>query len=327
MNNNFVLEYLNYVENNLYTFFRLLLGEEYNKKLLKPFIDKYINVRYFNNTIYQKEPEIVNKISKEINNIAKEAIKDNPDYSEAIKNICALFGYILYFDNCIKYNDYNSLINTLFLDDIVKISKDEMTKEKFKAFILETNAKKDGFLKLFKTNDFIVNSTKIYRNIYKEEIDYNFNVSKLYSKNAIETAFKSGIINENRLYALYLMVAQKVLQNAINLNFDDYFIVDFPDSLINKTKKILKYFRVFDLDLLKEHVSILITHKLYLDNTKIINEYINQGYNFCVVIDSSFKGDINSLILFNYVIISVDNKYYDEIMDNKDKLQIKVIRK
>ena len=40
-------EYIKYIDNFLVNYFKLLLGSKYEKGLVKPFIDKYKDVRYY----------------------------------------------------------------------------------------------------------------------------------------------------------------------------------------------------------------------------------------------------------------------------------------
>ena len=62
---NIIEKYIKYVENFLLNYYRLLLNTSYERKMVDPFIDKYIDVRYYNNSIYEKEQNFVERINKE----------------------------------------------------------------------------------------------------------------------------------------------------------------------------------------------------------------------------------------------------------------------
>jgi hypothetical protein len=326
MNTDIVQDYINYIENSLYQYFRILLGNDYEKKLVKPFIDKYIDVRYYNNTIYFKDNNFVDRISKEINIVAKESIKENMNNEENIKNICALFGYILYFDDCLKYKDVNSLVDTLFSDEIITISHEESIKQQFLQFINDNINKKKSFFKLFNTSDFEMVEHKLMKRVYREDINYTFEVSKMYSDYAKDKAFNTGTIAEDKMYVLYLMIVNSILKNAIDLDFSKYYIADFPPSLFVKTKKTMKYLKLMDNELVKDHFSVQISYDTYKNNRKIIDNYINMGYNFALEIDSSFDNDLSGLVLFQYILIRTDSKAYDLIMENANNIKSTIIR-
>ena len=87
-------EYIKFVETFLINYFKLLLGTEYERKLVIPFIDKYLNVRYYNKCVYENEPKFIKRLNKELNSVAKEVITENETKIEKVKNIFALFSYV-----------------------------------------------------------------------------------------------------------------------------------------------------------------------------------------------------------------------------------------
>ena len=97
-------EYIKFVENFLINYFKLLLSGEYERNLIRPFIDRYIDVRYFNKFSFVKEPTFTQKLNKELNNVAKEVMSENEDKVEKVKNIFALFGYVLYIEGNLEFN-------------------------------------------------------------------------------------------------------------------------------------------------------------------------------------------------------------------------------
>jgi hypothetical protein len=64
-------------------------------------------------------------------------------------------------------------------------------------------------------------------------------MSKLYSEYAVEKAFNSDIVTENKVYLLILMISCKILSEIIALDFDNNYIINFPPSLLGKPKQPL----------------------------------------------------------------------------------------
>ena len=125
--------------------------------MVDPFINKYIDVRYYNNSIYEKEQNFVERINKELKLVAKELIVQNQEKTEKIKNIFALFGYILYIDDCLPYTNLKTLLKTLFEDENIKLTYDLETKEKFTELVKNFINQKKEFLKLFNSKELKLN--------------------------------------------------------------------------------------------------------------------------------------------------------------------------
>lgn len=325
MDENIINKYINYIQNSIYKYFEILLGKKYSKNLVKPFITKYISIRYYNDTLYLREGDFVKRFSKELNTIAKDLIKENKESEELIKNICALFGYLFYFDDCISCDDLSELINTLFSDNLITLDYEEDTKKNFKELIKEINNKKEEYNNLFKTNDFEIKLKRIKSKVYLSSIEENIEISKLYSNYAIDTAYNTGVIAEDKIYLLYILLSNQVLNNAIKLDFNTNYIVEFPETLITKHKKTIKYLKALDNDLLKSHIHLMISYESYLENKNIINNYLKEGYNFALKISESFNEDYENLILFSYLLVYDNLPSYDMIIQNKDKIKATVI--
>ena len=80
--------YTNYIENSLFTYFKYLLGKSYKYSIVKIFITKYIEIRYYDNGIY-RDKNLSDKLGKEFKLIAKELmkaeLKNVLGYTEATK--------------------------------------------------------------------------------------------------------------------------------------------------------------------------------------------------------------------------------------------------
>lgn len=322
---NSINDYIKYVNNTLIQYFKLLLDNKYNSSIVRTFINKYIDVRYYNITTKKYDKDLISRINKELNSLSKDLISDENNNEELIKNINALFAYVLYIDDCIECKNIDKLIDTLFIDTNIKIEFTNEQKASLKKLIKEFIRKKHKYLDLYKTNDFELEFTRLRYKIYKVDIINNIEISKLYSDYAINKAFNEGIALENKIYVTYIMLNNYILNNMIKGYYDDNYIVDYPVSMINKSKKNIKYFNALDNEYLKSKVSILFTYKDYKENENIINNFISNGYNLALYIDDSFKNDFSSLILFNYIIVSDDSIYYDSIMESRKDISAKII--
>lgn len=287
--------YFNYIENSLYTYFKFLLGKDYKYKIVRLFIEKYIDVRYYNNSIY-KDKNLADKLGKEFKLIAKELIKEDEEDSELIKNICALFGYVLYFDDYCDYADLGVLVDSLFDEEYVKVSPD--IKREFTSFIKETIVKKKAYHNLFRTNNFKLEYKRLKRNLVKVNINNSIEISKLYSDYAKDKAFNEGIINEDKRYVLIRMLSEEILLNSIKGDYSLKYVIDLPESFFDKQKKFKRLISMLDNNLIKDHISLKVTYEEYIRNKEIINNSISSGINYSLELDKTFDNDFNCFVLF-----------------------------
>lgn len=313
--------YIKYFENFLLNYFRIILDNKYEKKLLSPFIEKYIDVRYYNNSVYGKGYSFINKLNSELKNVAKEMIKQDMSIETKVKEIFTLFGYILYIDDCSEYVSLNSLIKTIFED----ISLNNDKKEELKSLVTNFVKERKGFLDIFEDKTFNLNLKRLARNLKKVEIDQNCKLSPIYSEWAIDKAYNSGTVLENKQYLLYLMLSGYILKNTIELNFSENYIVDFPESLFDKEKKINKYIKVLDNKVTKPRVHFRFNYSTYLKYKDRINSFIKNGFNVSIVLDDNYDENIKILDIFSYVFVYEKYEYYDIIIENRDEIKANII--
>lgn len=322
---NIIEKYIKYVENFLLNYYRLLLNTSYERKMVDAFINKYIDVRYYNNSIYEKEKNFVERINKELKLVAKELIVQNQEKTEKIKNIFALFGYILYIDDCLPYTNIKTLLKTLFEDENIKLTYDLETKEKFTELVKNFINQKKEFLKLFNNKEFNLKFKRLKRDLFLTELEQNCNINPLYSEYTINKAFTTGIVLENKFYLTCLLLSGEVLKNTINLDYNKNYVVDFPITLFTKSKKINRYLKVLENDMILNKINLRFYYKDYLKNKESINKIINMGYSVSIVLDETFIDDYDSLILFSYVFIYEKYDYYDIIIDSKDTINTTIV--
>ena len=316
-------EYIKYVDNFLVNYFKLLLGSKYEKRLVKPFIDKYVDVRYYNKYVIN-EPKFIDRLNKELNNIAKEVMEENKDKSEKVKNIFALFSYVLFIDGCAKYNDLNSLMKTLYNDSNISLEYSDYTKRELNSLVREFINKKVAFFKIFGSTEFYIKGKK-YDNVYLVSLGQNCNLSKLYSKYAVEKAYNSELVVENKTYLEILMLSSKILSEIIALNFNNNYIIEFPTSLLEKPKKIIKFIKAIDNDAIRGKIHLKFYYRDLKTYKKEIFNLMNQDISVALELDETYDIDFDSLFFFSYILLDKKYTYYYNVINNKDEVKTNII--
>ena len=324
MEYNIINQYMNFLAREYGNYFKILLGNKYQKDMCTKFIEKYIAVRYYNETNYKKEKDIINRLNKELIDVFKEnATEENED---TLKNMVALFGYIAYFDDICEVDDISGLIDTLIEDEDIKITHEEDTKKQLSEWYINLKKGKEKFNDTIISKDFQVIERRVYRKLFEFILEHNVKISNLYSEFAIFKAYNSGIIAEDKLFVTYILGSLIILNNAINLDFSRHYMVDLASSLFNKEKKIVRLFNVLNNPLTKKMVSVRITYSDYIKNKERVNQFISDGYSFGIVIDNHYSGNIDELMLFPYIFVNDENEYYESILKEKEYIKSKIIK-
>lgn len=320
---NIILEYTNHIKEAFLKFFQLVLGVQYDDELVNMLLDTYINVRYYNVTNYPDEKDFIERIGKELKKIVNPLI--NSDNKEKIKNTYSLYGYLIYFDDCCFNKTYKELIDCLYQDKNMKIMFEIESYDDILEHLKKLKKEKEKFMRLFDTNQFFLEENRIKKNIYKLKIGHNVKVSNLYSDHAIEKAFNTGVVSEDKMFIQLIMASEIILNNAIGLDFSRFYIVDFPISLFSKVKKIEKFFCIVDNELTKKYLIFNIKYEDYLFNKEIVLKYIKKGFSFSVLIDHSFDEDYADLVLFSYVFVDKEDEKFDIIKENRDLINTNLV--
>ena len=324
MNYNIIEDYISFTREKYLGLFKIMLGSHYQRYLCSLFLDKYIEVRYFNETNYLTEKDFIKRINKELIDLTEKLADD--DNIETIKNIVALFGYIVYFDDICVVSQDMELINTMLSDDIVKIDNKAELKSAIKEWYVDLKKKKDIFNSTISTKDFNLLEVRLYKKLHYLELEHNVKISNLYSEYAIDKAYNTGVVNEDKLFITYILASSLVLENAINLDFSRYYLVPMASSLFEKEKKFSRLINVINNSLAKKFISIRITYSDYKSNKVKINKLINEGYSFGIELDSKYTGNTSELVLFPYIFVDDENPEYEILMREKDRLKSKIIK-
>ena len=324
MEYNIVNAYINFVKNSFLEFFRIVLGNRYQKNLIQMFIDRYIDVRYYNETNYLTVKDFVNRLNKELVDLTEKLADD--DNLDNIKDIVALFGYLVYFDDVCVVEQEAELIRVLTEDELIKIKDKENVRKLILEWYRGVKKSKAAFNDAILTRDFTCIETRLYRKLYGLTLEHNVRISNLYSEYAIDRAYNSGTIGEDKLFILYILASSLVLDNAINLDFSRYYSVPISSSLFEKEKKWNRLLRALDNQLCKKFISIRITYTDYKKYKKKIDDLISEGYTFGIELDTKYAGTTSELVLFPYIFVHPDSPEFEMIQREKDRLKSKIVK-
>jgi len=323
MDSNVINEYIKFVRKEILQLYKIVLGKQYDRVIAEKLVDKYISVRYFNESKFLKSKDFIERISKELMSLIKPYLET--ESGEIAKTIYALFGYLFYFDDCYLIEDERAFMDIFFTDENIKVEFNSEKEKEVKKFIRQFNRNKESFHKVFSSNQFSLNERRLKKNLYTLKLNQSIRISPLFSDYAIEKSFNTGVVNEDKMFVLLSMSSELLLQNAISLDFSRYYVVEFPNTLFLKEKKIERFFGYIDNELSKKQLIINIRYEDYISNGKIINSFISRGFSFCITIGEYFDENFSNFILFTHVFLYDDSQFYDMIMENKESISAQLI--
>ena len=142
----------------------------------------------------------------------------------------------------------------------------------------------------------------------------------IYSNQAIDNVFNSGMVQEDKLFVEYNLIAVEVISDILKGNFKKQYIKEFTTTLLEKSRKLNSLLNIINNAAVQDKVNLKITYKEFLENKEIIYELMRNGFRFAIVLDNSFKpqySNFEKLKTFNYTIANKDLKYYEKVIANE----------
>ncbi len=322
-------EYLELTKDYIVKYMKLIMGNKYNKEVCDRLTKKYIETRY--NNFYEDEVEkglpIRKRIMSEIKDLSSRLIENGIAEKELVDNMCIFFYYVLYFDNLVLTKNMTNEIYNIHKLRKKLLNKDEDDfSEKLKNLITEWQENISKELEKYDTKEFLLkfSSYKNVRNVSRVNIEYNIKLPVIYSEFAINKAFNSGVVNEDKLYIEYYLIAVRIIRNIIRQDFKRHYIVEFAGSLLEKNKKIKGIINIISNSAIQDKLSLKIRYNDFLNNKEAVYELMRSGFKIAIIIDKSFEisyENIEKLDMFSYVLISKDSEIYDKIMKTNNKIK------
>lgn len=320
---NIVDRYVNIVKEEFKDYSKLILGKNFNTEIFNNYLENYIEARYYNFVEDANARTFRVKMINVIENI-KEELYSKGIYKEEILILqCDVFKNLLTFDNVSTVQSEETSLKKL--QEIYEQSnKDNNFRNKFiEKNVYYENAKNE-LKEKYKSKIFNVKYKKIAENIYTLNLGYNIKFSKIYSKDFLNTAFTTGVTNEDKLQVEYSLLSSDILNDIIEHNFKKKYIVELAETLLEKTKKIKGILNILNSPAIQEKVSFSITYKNFSKYKSEISKFMKLGYKFSLCLDETFKvnfTNIERLNMFEFVIVDTNLDNYSEIMKNKKMIK------
>ena len=304
-------EYLEILKKYINKYMKLIFEYRYSKEICERYISKYIDVRYYD--FYKEELDQGLTLRKKVMHILrKESEKLGEIYPENVNNInnmCLFFYYIMYFDNVIYCKNKEKQIENIYKLRIKLINKENQEiKTELNQLFTEWNNEKENFFEKFEDKEFNIkiSNYKNSKNVYRINLEHKIKFPILFSEIAINKAFNTGLINEDKLYIEYYLTALKIIKDIVKQDFKKQYIVEFADSLLSKEKKIKGILNIIDNPVIQEKINLKIRYEKYMQYKNEIHELMRKGYKIAIIVDNSFEvnyTNLEKLDLFSYELV------------------------
>ena len=321
---NIMNEYIEITKKQISEYMKLVLGFQFNQNYCDIFTEKYVNVRYYN--FYENDIDTTRrKILEHLKQTEEDIIINNIEDRQLIENMRLFFYYVLYFDDVVYYKDLRTKISQIGKAKRKRIGE-YLNEEELYYKMQDYMKQKQELLNDFSSEEFYIKLSKYPNksNVFRINLKYNNIKFPLeYSEFAINKAFQMGLVNEDKLIVEYYLTVLQILKDIVKQNFKRKYIVEFAATLLKKPKKIRNILNIINNAAIQDKISLKIKYEEFLKNKEDVYNLMREGYKITVILDNSFEPsfkEIESLQMFEFVIINQGLKYYDEIIDNKQNL-------
>lgn len=334
MTYNIMGEYIDYTKKFLYELLEEYFKEQYDKEMAKEYIETYIDARYSNYGGNENQRVFYRRIYSALQK-KQEELEYNADEEKhkIIKNILETFQYVFYIDFVREIKiELREFVNQMYEKRITKfeMKRDGALRDNLYKMIKKFREEKEKYLKNFDSEDFELITTKYHliKDVYKVDLKYNFKLPYIFSDKAIEDVYNENIVNEDKYIIEYLMLTVFNIRMILDGKFQTQYLVDFPMSLFEKSKKLEQALRIINHPAIQEKIKIKIKYRDFIIHRNEIYELMKNGYKFAIIIDDSFiisKEHIKKLEIFEYVILSKKLEYFEEFQEYANKLENLII--
>lgn len=327
---NVMNEYEKIIEDQLEKTLKFILYYKYNKQICDEFIEVYIENRY--NGLAQNITGLTVKsqLLAGLKNKKEKLLEQIEDKTTQIEATYSVFYETTALEKLELDDDIVEKIK-----DIIKIKEEQLNdyfkseddKSDFIESLIEITEKyiqkKKEFIRKFATKEFNLKARGLGKNIQKIDLSYNIKFPMIYSSQAIEKAFDSGLVREDRVFVLYYLATIKVLNDLLESNYTRTYLVDFPAVMVIKKQKTARLLEIINNPSMQDRIILDINYSTLKKDKEYILSLISDGYKIALRIDKDFNWEdeleVQRLTLFKYVILESeeDNKKLSLPKENK----------
>ncbi len=342
--NNFFVEYVETAKKRIHKYLKFIFKKDYNQEIAESYVESYIDARYYNLSYKENNRVFYLRIKEKLYKVMQDLLEKNEkekartnDYvnyrrkETIISNMFTVFDYIFFFD---KVRDVDNMKKIKSIDEVVEklykkrekeyqIKERVSTKEDFIELVNKDIEESENFLnRYFADKTFQLEIEKIpNKNVYEIKLESNVTIPMIYSKTAIDLAFNTELISEDRLLPEYALLSLIVTRDIVEANFKDQYIVEFTLTLLKKKQKLKQVLELINDPALQDKINLKIPYEYLPKYKKEIFELIKQGYKFAIELDNSLKdaSEIDKLTMFSYIEVPKKVRLYKEIMRRNKK--------
>ena len=324
---NIMNEYIELTKKQINEYMKIVMEEKFNQNYCDLFMERYLNIRYFNYYENEFHETTRRKILEHLKRVGEEMTINNIEDRELIENMRIFFYYVLYFDNVVYYKDLRQKIGQIARVKRRLFNRDVYDfEERLYQKMQESINEKEEVIKRFSSDKFYIKLTNYPDKLKVCRVNLKFNNIKFpleYSEFAINKAFQMGLVNEDKLVVEYYLVVLQILRDILKLNFKRKYVLEFAETLLKKPKKIKSVLNIINNAAVQDKISLKIRYEYFLKNHETVYELMREGYKITIILDNSFEAtfkNMESLQMFEFVIINRNLKQYEEIINNRENL-------
>lgn len=345
MAKNLFVEYVDICRKNAHKYLKAIFKKDYDEEIAQAYVECYINSRYYNLSYKETNRVFYLRIKEALLKMMEQLLKDNEkeksrtgDYvnyrrrERIIKNMFTFFDYMFFFDkvrdieNMKKVGSIDEIVDKLYetREKLYGINERKDTKGEFLKLVKSNMVEAEMFLdKYFIDNTFELSIKKVIDkpNLYNIELVSNLRMPMIYSSAAINVAFNSEIIREERLLPEYALLSLIIARDIVEANFRDEYLVEFAATATKKKNKLTRITSLINDPAIQEKLNLRITYEAFKKYQNEIFDLMKEGYKFALELDRTFKDieEIKKLKMFSYFIVKKDLKQFKQIFKRYKK--------
>jgi len=324
---NIMDEYIKLAKKEISEYVKLMFGKKASRQIADEYLETYINARYYNLNPNRESNTFRTDILEAVNNAKDEMLLGNPREEEAIQNVFLFYRYIMYFDNVIKAKDLKKIVEEIYNWRVGLFKAEDKDFIKNLTKLIHESAKENSeLLDKLSSSEFYLSFSNYLgiSNVQRATLKYDIKFPKIFSNWALDKAFTTGTVGEDRFFVAFSLISVQCLHDVIKGNFTKQYIIDFGLEVFEKEQKKNRLLKIIDNQVLQDKLALKLSYKDYIANKNDIEDMMRDGFKFAIVLDDTFEAElfqVGKLNIFEFIITKNDASYYSELMSQKDIAQ------